>query len=174
MCALCLLIPILVGLICAILGYLLGQLIFKKSRHYIELQADLMACRAKSAEMQSDLDNLTREHEDLKVRFAALSVPVFDAALAASVFGMEIAENDLKIVEGIGPKIEELFHKAGITTWKALSEISPERCREILGSGGDRYRIHDPSTWPKQCEMAYRGKWQELKEWQGSLNAGKE
>ncbi len=81
--------------------------------------------------------------------------------------------DDLKIVEGIGPKIEELLHKAGIKTWKALSDTSEGRIKEILDAAGPSYQIHDPSTWAKQAGLADQGKWDELKKWQDELDAGK-
>jgi predicted flap endonuclease-1-like 5' DNA nuclease len=173
MCIMCLLIPILVGLICALLGYLLGRLIFRESREYKQLLADLEACRSKSTELNLALNKLQKEHADLKLSLLSPELPVFDADLAANVLGFKVVENDLKLVEGIGPKIEELFHNAGIMTWKALSELPVSKCKEILDSGGERYRIHDPGTWPKQCEFAHLGKWQELKDWQDTLKAGK-
>jgi len=33
--------------------------------------------------------------------------------------------------------------------------------------------MHDPSTWPKQAEMAYEGKWAELLKWQDEHNGRK-
>lgn len=173
MCILCYLIPILTGLICGLLGYLLGRLLFKNSDEYRQLVADLAACKVKSAELQLTIDKLNKQLANLKVGFSAPVGPVFNAALAAGVFGTKVLQDDLKIVEGIGPKIEELFHAAGIKTWKALSELSVEKCNQILEKGGERYRIHDPGTWPLQCELAYLGKWQELKDWQDKLTAGK-
>jgi predicted flap endonuclease-1-like 5' DNA nuclease len=98
---------------------------------------------------------------------------IFDASIAKAVFGKKITENDLTTVEGIGPKIAELFENSGITTWKDLSETSIERCKEILKSGGERYRVHIPDTWPKQAKLAYEGKWQELLDWQDLLDGGK-
>lgn len=96
------------------------------------------------------------------------------AAAATFMFaGKKWKQDDLKIVEGIGPKIEELFHKSGIKTWKALSETSPARLKEILDAAGPNFQIHDPATWPKQAEMADKGKWDELKKWQDELDAGK-
>lgn len=74
----------------------------------------------------------------------------------------------------LGPKIEELFKTSGILTWKSLSETSVDRCNEILDKAGDRFRIHDPGTWPRQSKLAYEGKWQELKDWQEKLDKGKE
>ncbi len=77
-------------------------------------------------------------------------------------------------MEGLGPKIEELFKTSGILTWKALGETSVDRLREILSKAGERYQIHDPSSWPKQSKLAYEGKWQELKEWQKKSDGGRE
>ena len=51
---------------------------------------------------------------------------------------------------------------------------SVEKIQEILDEAGPRYKTHNPGTWPKQAEMAAEGKWDELKEWQDSLNGGVE
>lgn len=83
-------------------------------------------------------------------------------------------ENDLKIVEGIGPKIEQLLNEGGIITWAELATTPVERLREILDAAGPRYQIHNPSTWPAQSQLAAEGKWDELKELQEKLTGGKE
>jgi predicted flap endonuclease-1-like 5' DNA nuclease len=100
-------------------------------------QAELRACQAKAA-------------------------PVFDAVLASNIFGKKIVQDDLKVVEGIGPKIEELYHAAGIKTWLALSQTSKEKSLQILHNAGEAFAMHDPTTWAKQAELAYNGKWQEF------------
>lgn len=82
-------------------------------------------------------------------------------------------ENDLKAVEGIGPKIEGILNAAGITTWKGLSETSESRLKDILAAAGDRYKLADPGTWPKQAEYAANGQWDELTEYQDFLDGGK-
>lgn len=82
-------------------------------------------------------------------------------------------QDDLKIVEGIGPKIEELLHNAGIKTWKALSETSSTSIKEILTAAGPNFQLADPETWPKQAELADAGKWAELEEYQSFLQGGK-
>ena len=60
-----------------------------------------------------------------------------------------------------------------ITTWKDLSETTVNTCNQILKSGGDRYKMHNPGTWPKQAELAYKGQWQELLNWQETLKRGR-
>ena len=82
--------------------------------------------------------------------------------------------DDLKLVEGIGPKIEELLHNAGISTFNDLAVAELDKLKEILEEAGSRYKMHDPTTWSKQAQLAADGKWDELKEWQESLKGGKE
>ncbi len=83
------------------------------------------------------------------------------------------SQDDLKAVEGIGPKIEELLHNAGIKTWRGLSQTSTAKIQEILTAAGSRFALADPGTWPKQAELAADGKWDELQVYQDALNAGK-
>ncbi|SNR17711.1 hypothetical protein [Tenacibaculum jejuense] len=242
----CIYIPIIVGLICAILGYLLGRLfrssndnssndndsIILELRNKIsQLEANLDACNKAKLALQNDLDacresksglssdlKLAREasanlgaaaslaknsndDSELKDKITKLEAELdacnkakanlqtdleaakntnnnlnlipFNADAAKAVFGKKIKQDDLKIVEGIGPKIEGLFHNFDIKTWKALSEASIEKCQEVLNSGGERYRIHKPDTWPQQAKLAYEGKWEELLKWQDELDGGK-
>lgn len=82
-------------------------------------------------------------------------------------------QDDLKIVEGIGPKIEQLLHEGDIKTWLELSETPIERLKEILDAAGSRYQMHDPATWPKQAQFAHEGRFDELKEWQEMLDGGR-
>ena len=82
--------------------------------------------------------------------------------------------DDLKKIEGIGPKIASILTEAGYDTFEKLSKADPEKIREILlEKGGKRYAMHDPATWPKQAELAAAGKWDELKKWQDELDGGR-
>jgi predicted flap endonuclease-1-like 5' DNA nuclease len=179
----CILIPVLVGLICGILGYLLGKMNSKGDDSLaLSLQADLDACKANTRNLNAKISSLEADLASKATisssaqSFSSAAAPafLFDASLAATLYGKKIKENDLKIVEGIGPKIEALFNAAGITTWQELSETSTEKLQSILDAGGENYAIHNPSTWAKQASLAYQGKWQELKDWQQGLLGGKE
>ncbi|MGW9684374.1 hypothetical protein [Flagellimonas sp. 2504JD1-5] len=139
-----------------------------------------------------EIEALQQECEDLKMQLEAcqkqqsqLVAPSkieatvkaikdgFNAEAARAAFGKKIKEDDLTLVEGIGPKIQGLFHGYGIKTWKDLSETSTVKCQEVLTSGGKRYRIHDPASWPMQAKMAYKGQWEELAKWQIKHKSGK-
>lgn len=80
---------------------------------------------------------------------------------------------DLKVVEGIGPKIEQLLKNDGIKTWRDLSNAKVDRLKAILEAAGDRYRIHDPGTWAEQAQLAADGDWDKLKEYQDFLQGGR-
>jgi large subunit ribosomal protein L27 len=83
-------------------------------------------------------------------------------------------DDDLKIIEGIGPKLESILKEAGISNLKVMSESDPEKLAEILEGAGNRYKMFNPATWPKQAALAVEGKWNELKEYQSNLDGGVE
>lgn len=81
--------------------------------------------------------------------------------------------DDLTIVEGIGPKVKEIFNNEGILTFADLASKTAEELKNILTPHGGRYASMTPDTWPKQAQLAAEGKWEELKVWQDELNGGK-
>jgi large subunit ribosomal protein L15 len=86
----------------------------------------------------------------------------------------KVAEgDDLKLIEGIGPKIADLLINAGVITFADLAATPAEKVKEILEAAGSRYTMHDPTTWAAQAELARDGKFDELKELQDKLNGGK-
>lgn len=85
----------------------------------------------------------------------------------------QVKPDDLKIIEGIGPKIEALLHKQGIRTYQELATTPVERIKEILAEAGSRYALHDPGTWSAQALLAAEGQWENLKAYQSFLDAGK-
>ena len=84
------------------------------------------------------------------------------------------AKDELKKIEGIGPKIAELLNNAGINTFAQLGATEVDRIKEILAEAGSRYAAHNPGTWPRQAQLAADGKWEELEKWQDELDGGKE
>ncbi|NND06670.1 MAG: 50S ribosomal protein L27 [Saprospiraceae bacterium] len=84
----------------------------------------------------------------------------------------KVKEDDLKIIEGVGPKLESILKEAGITDLKVVSESDPAKLREILEAAGNRYKMFNPDTWPNQAKLAVEGKWEELKEYQDRLDGG--
>lgn len=81
--------------------------------------------------------------------------------------------DDLRKIEGIGPKIAELLGNNGISTFAALAAATPESVKEILTNAEGNFATHDPTTWPEQAKMAAAGDWDALKKWQDELDGGK-
>lgn len=103
-----------------------------------------------------------------------LETPSKVEKMVIKALGFSNNPEDLKVVEGIGPKIEQLLKDAGIQNWSDLAAASVDRLREILDAAGDRYRLSIPDTWPKQAGMAAEGNWSELANYQEFLSGGKE
>ena len=99
----------------------------------------------------------------------------WESRLAAAVAaGAPVKRDDLKRIEGIGPKIEKLLNNDEIYTWDELAEAPLDRLREILAKAGEHYRIHDPKSWPDQAKLATEGRWEELDELQEVLLGGRD
>ncbi len=80
--------------------------------------------------------------------------------------------DDLKKIEGIGPKIAELFNNTGIMTYADLAATSVDKLKDILTEAGPNYANKVPDTWPQQAQLAADGKWDELNELQEKLDGG--
>lgn len=92
-----------------------------------------------------------------------------EAAKPAAKKATAATADDLKKVEGIGPKIAETLNAAGITTFAELAKTDAAKISEIIA---DVRGNHVTDTWPAQAKLAAEGKWDELKKWQDELNGG--
>ena len=80
--------------------------------------------------------------------------------------------DDLKKIEGVGPKISELLIAGGIPTFQALADANIDDVKAILDAAGPRYRIANPVTWAQQAGLAAAGKWDELESLQDRIKGG--
>ena len=147
-------------LVAALLGYIIGYFIGKRKH-------------LKCVELENEIDDLKSKLK-ISIQEKEKHALPFNAAEAQQVFMKKIYENDLKIVEGIGEKIETMLKKRGIDTWHKLAQATDDELRNILiTDGGPSYKIHEPKTWPAQALLAYEGKWTQLKQYQDQLIGGK-
>jgi predicted flap endonuclease-1-like 5' DNA nuclease len=98
--------------------------------------------------------------------------PINVAAAHEAGFTTVKGNDDLEIVEGIGPKIAELCKAAGIHTFAQLAACDIPRLQTILDAAGPHFRMANPETWPEQAELAMRNRWRALKSLQDVLIAG--
>jgi predicted flap endonuclease-1-like 5' DNA nuclease len=204
---------VIVLLIAALLGYLIGYYLAKgkyrkqiadleeeKARleakirkleeEKLSLQADVRRMDEEKLSLQADIRRMDEEKLSLKAdirrmddEIASLKLTIDRLEKEAKLPGERPAEimpkapeartivpDDLKAVQGIGSKISRLLMNRGITTWKALSEATPDYLREILiNDGGERFKINNPDTWPHQALLLHEGRFDELKELQFRL-----
>ena len=83
------------------------------------------------------------------------------------------AEDDLKRIDGIGPKMEEALKAYGIKTFAALAEATEAQLSAAIDEAGMRFA---PSlvTWAKQAGFAANDDWDGLADYQENLTAGRE
>ena len=96
-----------------------------------------------------------------------------DLAAASTAIGSRVAADDLTVVEGIGPKIAELCHGIGIRTWSDLAETEVSLLRTMLNDAGQRFKAHDPGTWPQQAALLASGAWDEFVALTDQLDGGR-
>ena len=64
----------------------------------------------------------------------------------------EFAKDDLKLINGIGPKLEKIFNENGIETFAQLAKASEEQIKDILEKAGPIFKNANFSDWTKQAE----------------------
>src|SRR6218665_4221591 len=124
-----------------LLALLLWWLFNKKVKSLETYNAELHD-RIKFLESELDACRKTRISVAVEPSTVAATTAVVAGITPVAVVPPPV-KDDLKIVEGIGPKIEELFNKAGIYTFAQLADTSVVRMKEILDKAGSRFQIHD-------------------------------
>lgn len=126
-----------------------------------QLKASLQKCEIDKSVLEGRLSRLQAEQAA-----GAPEVP------AVPAYSQLFAADNLQIVEGVGPKMEELLKGAGYASWALLSEASFDALRKLLDEAG--YQFANPHSWPRQAQLAHENKWDDLIEFQEFLSAGEE
>ena len=79
------------------------------------------------------------------------------------------SSDNLKKIEGIGPKIEEVLNAAGFTRYEDIQNSNRDALKEVLNAAGSRYKMHEPKSWPAQAELAAKGAWDDLSKLQNEI-----
>ncbi len=124
-------------------------------------------------DLQGELDECQDQRETTVLSVASTSNIGITAIDPNQVLApIESVADDLKRIEGIGPKIEELLNDDGIRTFAKLAATSPRHIAGLLSAAGPRFQIHNPETWPQQASLARDGQWEELKVMQHRMVGG--
>ena len=99
------------------------------------------------------------------------AAPAKEEAPAKAAPAKSAEADDLKKIEGIGPKIAEVLGEAGVTTYAGLAGMDRDAIKAILDTVST-LKSKEPKTWPQQAALAADGKWDELKVLQDELMGG--
>ncbi len=117
----------------------------------------------------AELKRLQDEDLIVGVRYGLVAL---DAAGAKAAGFTVKSMDDLEVIEGIGPKIKELFHAAGIKMFHQVAHTSKSKMQDVLSAAGANFALADPSTWAQQSRLAASNKWAELRKLQDELSGG--
>jgi large subunit ribosomal protein L27 len=152
-----------------------GTVVFSKKKSnktFVSIQPEGIPVTENKGKVAKEVSKAAQKVTDPKTPKKAEPVKSGDKITLPN--GKKVAPDDLKLIEGVGPKIEGLLHQAGINTWEAFANASIDQLQSILDEAGSRYKMHDPGTWAKQAKMAAAGQWNELVALQDELKGGKE
>lgn len=132
-----------------------------------------------------DADQAGVALDEARARVAALEAELtalragtlLDTARAAAAgFSLTAYDDadDLTAVEGIGPRICEVLHAAGIRRFGDLARSDVGQIQQVLNDAGPRFALARPATWPAQAALAADNHWEALKAWQDVLDGGEE
>lgn len=106
-----------------------------------------------------------------------INLPSYDSDLSDAPKWLVTGEDDdgnddLQIIEGIGPKIASILNTSGIRSFRRLAGTSVDNLREILDKAGISH-IADPGSWAEQAQHAAEGAMDKLQELQERLRGGR-
>jgi predicted flap endonuclease-1-like 5' DNA nuclease len=85
----------------------------------------------------------------------AKKTPVIKTAAKKVVAKKPTVKNDLKVIKGIGPKIETILNAAGITSYEGLAKMTVANINKVLTDAGIvNIKIYNTSQWKAQAIKA--------------------
>ena len=120
----------------------------------------------------TDAPESTVTVSEKKETAVTISEPAPSAMTLVEEEPVPIVPDNLKIVEGIGPKIEEILRAAGINTFAQLAAAEVRQLEKIVREDAG-IRVAFPDTWPKQAKLAAEGAWDALEKLQDELKGGR-
>jgi ribosomal protein L31 len=141
-----------------------------KTRKTVQNIGDLMTDGSTSDETK-EAPKATKS----KMAATPMKAPIVDSEIEKPAPKVKKANSgdDLTIIEGIGPKANEVLIAAGITTFSLLASTTADKVKEILDAAEAKVQHLDPTTWAQQAQLAADSKFDELKTLQDELVGGK-
>ena len=172
-----------VGLGAVVAGGALGALHRKKlgirGEQQEEIAAQLAGGKAAVGVLvaEAQAPSVTEKLADLAETTQTVEVPeeaMAEAEEAAPQVEAEAiaAGDDLSIIDGIGQGYADSLKAGGVTTFAALSELTPEQIESQLADAGNPlFAGHNAATWPRQARYAANQDWSALRRYIDSTKA---
>lgn len=138
---------------------------------------------SKAYEQPKERDRLATQHRDARAEQAEADEQQ-EPALIERAVGEETPptpaappppapahDDDLILIEGIGPKISTILRAAGITSFAQLAEAEIGWLADVLRDAG--IVTARPETWPMQAQLAAQGDLAALRELQQRIVHGR-
>ncbi len=147
-------------------GWLSGWLVFGFARRKPAAVAapPVTAAPASSTIATTRTSEIAADSPDVVASSRIIDV----GAARAAGFNMKHAD-DLTVIEGIGPKIEELFRASGVSSLVQIACLGVDDMLDILERGGPSFRLANPDTWAQQASLAAENRWKDLKRMQDDM-----
>ena len=144
-----------------------NKLVQKAEKMSVKLKKDITDTIEDVKEKIEDYteDVLEDVNEKVSEIIGATKEPAKKAvAKAVSVLKSD-ANNDLKVIKGIGPKLEETLNKVGFTSYEQLAKMTIKDITKVLSDAGVNTKIYDISGWKAQAKLAFKGDMEAVKNW---------
>lgn len=80
-------------------------------------------------------------------------------------------EDDLEIIEGIGPKVAKALKSSGILSFDDLAHASADKVNDVLKAA--KLNMMDSAGWIEQAKLAAKGDMDGLKKMQDEMKGGR-
>jgi large subunit ribosomal protein L19 len=129
----------------------------------------LRELRGKAAKIKTDRGRMMKVQA---ATAASKASAVAAAAVAVQTSSNAVITEDLKRIEGIGPKINDALIAAGITTYAQLAASSEDSLKAAL-EASDMKAHPSMGSWAEQAQLLANGDEEGFKALTDSLNAGR-
>lgn len=93
---------------------------------------------------------------------------------APSAFAkLPVSDDDLEVLEGVGPKFAAALRAAGIDTFARLANSTESELRIAIENAGMSFAPSIP-TWARQAQYLVNGDWEGFQEYVRRLTAGRD
>lgn len=133
----------------------------------LEKDKEIQNLKQETLSMRSSLDEARAQ-----AKLAESAGEKVDMAAKLGFSPFKNGEDNLTVIEGIGPKISSILKENGYKRFSDVASTEVDKLQAILDDKGPSFRLAKPGSWPKQAAMCVKGDWAELKDYQDRLVNG--